>query len=100
VTSATSVARGGVPLTGGISSITVDLMNPEETFYDYVYTNDVTVSRTFRFGRTRIRGFMEIFNLVNDSTIYTRNETFGSQFYNPVDLVSARRLQMGVQIDF
>jgi hypothetical protein len=100
VTSAVAVAQGGVPLTGGISSITVDLMNPEETFYDYVYTNDLTVSRTFRFGRARLRGFMEVFNLLNDSTIYTRNETFGPQFYNPVDLVPARRLQFGAQLDF
>lgn len=32
VTSAVSVASGGVPLTGGISSITVDLMDPTTTF--------------------------------------------------------------------
>jgi hypothetical protein len=100
VTSAISVASGGVPLTGGISSISIDLMNPEETFYDYVYTNDLTVSRTFRFGRTRVRGFMEIFNLMNLSTIYTRNETFGPQFYNPIDLVGSQRFQFGVQLDF
>jgi hypothetical protein len=100
VTSAISVASGGVPLTGGISSITIDLMNPTETFYDYVYTNDLTLSRIFRFGRMRVRGFMEIFNLVNNSTIYTRNETFGPQFYNPIDLVSSQRFQFGVQVDF
>ncbi len=32
--------------------------------------------------RTRIRGFVEIFNVLNNSTIFTRNETFGAQFYN------------------
>ena len=100
VTSAISVASGGVPLTGGISSISIDLMNPEETFYGYVYTNDVTVSRIFRFGQTRVRGFMEVFNLMNLSTIYTRNETFGPQFYNPIDLVASQRFQFGVQLDF
>jgi hypothetical protein len=100
VTSAISVANGGRPLTGGISSITVNLIDPTTTFYDYVYTNDITVSRIFRFGRTRIRGFMEVFNFLNNSTIYTRNETFGSQFFNPVDLVESRRLQFGAQLDF
>jgi hypothetical protein len=75
-------------------------MNPEETFYGYVYTNDFTVSRTFRFGQKRVRGFMEIFNLMNLSTIYTRNETFGPQFYNPIDLVGSQRFQFGVQLDF
>jgi hypothetical protein len=80
-------------------------MDPTSTFYDYVYTNDVSVSRIFRFGRTRIRGFMEIFNLVNDSTIYTRNETFSAQastqqWYNPIVLVGSRRFQFGAQLDF
>ena len=95
------MANGGVPLTGGISSITVNLIDPTTTFYDYVYTNDISVSRTFRVGaRARIRGFLEIFNALNNSTIFTRNETFGAQFYNPVDLVNARRLQVGAQFDF
>ncbi len=100
VTSAVSVANGGVPLTGGISSVTVDLIDPTTTFYDYVYTNDITVSRIFRVGQTRIRGFVEVFNFLNNSTVFTRNETFGAQFYDPVDLVPARRLQFGAQLDF
>jgi Carboxypeptidase regulatory-like domain len=100
VDSATSVASGGVPLTGGVSSITVDLIEPTTTFYDYVYTNDMTVSRVFRINRTRIRGFVEMFNVLNLSTIYTRNETFGPQWYNPIDLVGSRRFQFGAQIDW
>jgi hypothetical protein len=100
VTSAVSTATGGVPLTGGISTISVNLIDPTTTYYDYVYTNDVTVSRVFRFGRTRIRGFVEMFNFLNNSTIFTRNETFGAQFYNPVDLVAGRRLQVGAQLEF
>jgi hypothetical protein len=100
VDSATSVASGGVPLTGGVSSITVDLIDPTTTFYDYVYTNDMTFSRIFRINRTRIRGFVEMFNVLNLSTIYTRNETFGAQWYNPIDLVQSRRFQFGAQIDW
>ena len=38
-------SRGGVPLTGGVSSITVNLVDPTTLFYDYVYTNDMTASR-------------------------------------------------------
>jgi hypothetical protein len=52
-----------------------------------------------------VRAFVEIFNLVNDSTIYTRNETFSAtaaqqQWYNPVDLVDSRRFQFGAQLDW
>jgi hypothetical protein len=100
VDSATSVASGGVPLTGGVSSITVDLIDPTTTFYDYVYTNDMTFSRVFRVNRTRIRAFVEMFNVLNLSTIYTRNETYGPQWYNPIDLVGSRRFQFGAQVDW
>jgi hypothetical protein len=101
VTSAVSQAAGGQALTAGVSSITVELMNPEKYFYDYVYTNDLTVSRIFRLGdRRRLRAYTEIFNVLNTSTIFTRNETFGTQWYNPVNLVDARRFQFGAQFDW
>ncbi len=106
VDSATSQAAGGPALTGGVSSITVNLAEPDSLFYDYVYTNDMTLSRVFRVQRTRIRAFVEMFNLLNLSTIYTRNETYGTDtqgrvlWYNPIDLVASRRFQFGAQIDF
>ena len=74
-------------------------------FYGYVFTNDQTASRVFRFGQRRVRAFAEVFNLVNDSTIFTRNETYSAVaaqnlWYNPINLVESRRLQFGFQLDF
>lgn len=43
---------------------------------------------------------MEIFNFVNNATIYTRNETWGAQWFNPISLVEARRFQFWAQLDF
>jgi hypothetical protein len=100
VNNAALAAQGLPPLTAGVSSIVVNLVEPDTLFYDYVYTNDMTFSRVFRFNRTRIRGFVEMFNVLNLSTIYTRNETFGPQWYNPIDLVQARRFQLGAQIEW
>jgi hypothetical protein len=51
------------------------------------------VSRLFRTGNRRLQVFMEVFNLLNQSTIFTRNGTVGSQFYQPVDLVEPRRFR-------
>ncbi len=98
-------AVAGRPLTAGVASITTELADPTQSFYSYVYSNDISVSRIFRFGEKRVRGFMEVFNLVNDSTIYTRNETYSANaaqnlWYNPIDLVESRRLQFGFQFDF
>lgn len=93
-------AIAGRPLTGGVASISVNLADPTVLYYDYVVTNDVNVSRIFRFGSRRVRAFMEVFNLANLSTIYTRNETYGNLWFNPIDLVEARRFQFGAQLDF
>jgi hypothetical protein len=95
-----TAAIAGRPLTGGVANIVVNLADPTELFYDYVYTNDVQVSRIFRFGPRRLRAFMEVFNFVNNATIYTRNETYGALWYNPIDLVDPRRFQFGAQIDW
>jgi hypothetical protein len=105
VDSATSVAAGGVALTGGVSSITVDAVDPTKLFYGYVYTNDVTFSRNFRVGAVTIRPFVEIFSISNLSTIFTRNETItlagvDSGWYKPLDLVDSRRFQFGFQTDW
>ncbi|MBM3772153.1 MAG: TonB-dependent receptor [Acidimicrobiia bacterium] len=96
-----NAAVAGRPLTGGVASIAVELVDPTKLFYSYVYTNDVQFSRTFRFqGNRRIRTFVEAFNFLNNSTIFTRNETWGAQWYNPISLVDARRFQFGAQLDF
>jgi hypothetical protein len=98
-------AIAGRPLTGGVASVTVNLADPTQLFYGYVFTNDLTASRVFRFGPRRIRAFAEVFNLMNSSTIFTRNETYSAvvaqnQWYNPIALVESRRLQFGFQLDF
>ncbi|MBI3491970.1 MAG: TonB-dependent receptor [Acidobacteria bacterium] len=93
-------ATGGTPLTGGITSLTVAVVDPTARYYDYVKTLDARVSRTFRFGRTRLLPFVEIFNLPNFSTIFTRNENISSLYFTPGTIVQGRRLQLGGQIDW
>jgi hypothetical protein len=94
-----NAAVAGRPLTGGVASITVQLVDPTKLFYGYVYTNDLQLSRYFRLdGNRRIRAFIEIFNFANNATVFTRNETWGAQWYNPISLVEARRFQFGAQL--
>jgi hypothetical protein len=52
-----------------------------------------------------IRPFVEMFNVSNLSTIFTRNETItlagvGSGWHTPLDLVDSRRFQFGFQTDW
>jgi Carboxypeptidase regulatory-like domain len=92
-------AIAGVALTGG-GNRNVNLVDPTTQFYDYVKTNDLRVARTFRFGSKRLVAFVEIFNLANLSTIFTVNETYGSLYLNPQQVVQGRRFQFGGQAEF
>jgi hypothetical protein len=92
-------AIAGVPLTGG-GNLTVTVVDPTTRYYDYVKTNDMRVSRSFRFGGMRTQPFVEIFNVMNLSTILTRNENVGPNYFNPTAIVQGRRFQLGAQVDW
>jgi len=97
---AQALATGCTALTGGVTSLTVAVIDPTTQFYPYVKTNDMRVSHTFRRGRIRVQPFMEIFNLLNLSTLLTVNETVGPNFFQPAVIVAARRFQFGGQIEW
>ncbi|MBZ5556371.1 MAG: carboxypeptidase regulatory-like domain-containing protein [Acidobacteriia bacterium] len=92
-------AIAGVALTGG-GNLTVSVVDPTAQYYDYVKTVDTRIARTFKTGRTRIEPFIEIYNLLNFSTILTVNETVGPSYYTPGIIVQGRRTQLGARVDW
>ena len=97
---AQAASTGCTALTGGISSLTAVVIDPTASYYDYVTTNDMRISHSFRRGRIRFQPFMEIFNVVNTSTVVTVNETVGPNYGTPAAIVSARRAQFGAIVDW
>jgi hypothetical protein len=92
-------AIAGVPLTGG-GNLTVTVVDPTTQYYDYVKTLDGRLAKTFRAGRTRVEPFVEIFNMLNFSTVLTVNETVGPSYYTPGIIVQGRRFQLGGRVDW
>ncbi len=92
-------AIAGVTLTGG-GTQTVTVINPATYFYPYVKTNDIRLGRRFRNGRTRVEPFMEVFNLLNLSTVLTVNENIGPNYGEPGSIIQGRRLQFGARVDW
>ena len=97
---AQAAATGCTPLTAGIASLTVAVVDPTTQYYAYVKTNDIRVSRNFRYGRMRFQPFLEVFNLMNLSTVLTVNETIGPNYFQPNAIVQARRFQIGGQVEW
>jgi Carboxypeptidase regulatory-like domain len=97
---AQAAATGCTALTANITSLTTTVVDPTTQFYPYVKTNDIRVSRTFRHNRLRLQPFMEVFNVMNLSTVLTVNETVGPNYFQPNAIVQARRFQFGGQVEW
>jgi hypothetical protein len=56
--------------------------------------------KTFRFGKARLQGLLDIYNVLNASTVTTINQSYGSNWLKPQAIVNARYLRFGGQFDF
>ena len=54
-------------------------------FLDYQNRLDLRVGKTFRFDRTKIQGFVDVFNVLNAGTVLTVNQTYAAAGTNSVD---------------
>jgi hypothetical protein len=92
-------AIAGVPLTGG-GSLSVQLVEPSTVFAEDQQQLDMRLMKIFRFGRLRVQGLLDIYNILNASTATTINQSFGANWLKPQAIMQARYLRFGTQIDF
>ena len=73
-------------------------------FYDYQTQLDMRASRAFRFGRKRLQAYVDLFNVLNASSVVSVNQTFTNSAVNhwlrPLVVMQARRFQLGGRFDF
>ena len=104
VTSALA-GRPIVSSTAGAAQITVNLIEPGTMYTDYINTLDMRVARTFRFGKYRLQGLVDIYNLFNAGTVTTVNTNFAATaatrvWMNPQTIQSSRYVRFGAQLNF
>jgi hypothetical protein len=92
-------AIAGVPITGG-GSLSVQLVEPGTMYNEDQQQLDFRVMKTFRFGKARMQGLLDIYNVLNASTVTTINQSFGANWLKPQAIVNARYLRFGAQFDF
>ena len=92
-------AIAGVPITGG-GSLSVQLVEPGTMYNEDQQQLDFRVMKTFRFGNARLQGLVDIYNVMNASTVTTINQSFGANWLKPQAIVNARYLRFGAQFDF
>jgi hypothetical protein len=86
--------------TAGTQQVTINLIEPNTMFRDYVHQLDTRFSRNFRFGRYRLQGMVDVYNILNRGTVTGLNQTFGPNWLNPQSIQAARYVRFGGQLTF
>jgi hypothetical protein len=93
-----------VSATSGTNTLTVNLIQPGTVFLDYQNRLDLRVGKTFKLDRSKIQGFMDVFNVFNAGTALSVNQTYAASGTNswmaPTTLMDGRYLRFGMQLNF
>jgi hypothetical protein len=90
------------PATGVCNAtVSVSLIPPGTMFGERLHQVDFRLTKAFKLpqGR-RIQGMVDLYNLLNGAAVITQNNTFGSAWLRPTQILQARLLKFGVQLDF
>ena len=85
------------------STASVPLLEPNTLYNDRVTQLDLRFAKNFRFGQTRVKGMLDIFNATNNNTITNVNNSYGTtgaSWRVPTAISLARLVKIGAQIDF
>ena len=90
------------PATGTCTAtVSVSLIPPGTLYGDRLHEVDFRLSKTVKLpqGR-RIQGIVDVYNLLNGSAVITQNNSYGSAWLRPTQILQARLVKFGVQLDF
>ena len=83
------------------ATVRTELIPPNSLFEPRLTQVDFRFSRIFRLGgTTRLRGNLDIYNVFNASNVLSMTTTYGPAWRNVAQVLSARLLRVGAQLDF
>jgi hypothetical protein len=89
----------GRALSGGAVTV-VNLVQPGTLYGDRINQIDLRVSKLLRYGRTRTRLSVDLYNALNASTTESYQQTFGGSWLQPRSIMAARIVKLSAQLDF
>jgi hypothetical protein len=90
----------GRPLSGRARNVTVHLIEPGTRYDDRLSQVDFRMTRTFHFGRFRLQAMMDLYNLLNSDAPISINTRYGPDWLVPQEILQARFVKFGAQLDF
>ena len=83
-----------------VSSVTVPLIKPGAKYLSRWNQIDVRLAKKFRVRGVNFQGQLDMFNILNASSILTVNETYGSSLDRPTSILQGRLFAFGAQMNF
>ena len=92
----------GRDLSSGVNgTVVVPLIAPGTMYGDRMNQLDFRVSKIFRLpGNRRIQANLDLFNALNASSVLAQNNTYGSSWLRPTNVIQGRLVKFGGQFDF
>ena len=85
-------------------TVEIDLIAQNSVYEDRVQQVDFRVSRIFRFGKTRVQGSDDMYNLFNVSNVLNMTTRYsgqtGGQWLVPAQIMGGRLFKFTAQFDF
>ena len=89
----------GRVLSGGARTVTVELIEPRSMYGDRVSQLDLRLGKIFRFGRTRANASVDLYNVLNSSSVLSSSNAFAT-WQGPEQIMTARFAKIVMQFDF
>ena len=96
-----SVGAGLATAAGAIFNGTINVEPINSRRHDNITVVDVRIDRSFSLGHgTRVRGFLDLFNITNSNAAENRTITTGTAFLRPTAALAPRTARVGVRVSF
>lgn len=85
---------------GSNGTASVELLQPFTMFENRINQLDVRLTKAFKFGRARLQGMVDVYNILNASPILVVNTVYGVNWRRPTQILGARLFKFGAQLDW
>ena len=89
----------GRPL-NGVTTAALNIVAPGTLYEGRMYQLDWRLAKNIKTGRARIQPQFDVYNLLNNNTVLTQSNTFGSAWRRPVTILQGRTFKFGVTVEF
>ena len=83
--------------------VTVNVITPGSLYGDRVNELDLRFSKILKYGRTRTKISLDLYNALNANPVLTYNQTYSptaTTWLTPTSVLAARVMKIGASIDF